>query len=162
LSFRISIASDEVMNEAKKPALDSPSYYLHRLVALLDRGAEKILQSQLGVSYRRCLFLVVIQEQGPLTQHELAVCLGYTDPAVSAMLVELSEDELVSISTSPEHKRKRIVTLSPRGTKIVTAARRILDEHFAELLDAAGVDSEHYGQLTERIYRTLLAKTGQA
>jgi DNA-binding MarR family transcriptional regulator len=88
--------------------------------------------------------------------------LGYTDPAVSAMLVELSEDELVSISTSPEHKRKRIVTLSPRGTEIVTAARRILDEHFAELLDAAGVDSEHYGQLTERIYRTLLAKTGQA
>lgn len=153
--------SDEVMNNAKKSALDSPSYYLHRLVALLDRGAEKILQSQLGVSYRRCLFLVVIQEDGPLTQHELAVCLGYTDPAVSTMLVELSKDGLVSISPSPEHKRKRIVTLSPQGLKIVAAARQILDQHFAQLLDAAGVNGEEYGQLTERIYRTLMAKIDQ-
>jgi DNA-binding MarR family transcriptional regulator len=130
-------------------------------VALLDRSAEQIMQSQLGISYRRCLFLVVIQEDGPMTQHELAVCLGYTDPAVSAMLVELIKDELVVISTSATHKRKRMVTLSPRGSEVVTAARAILDHYFARLLDAAGVDGEHYGQLTERIYRTLGAKRGQ-
>jgi DNA-binding MarR family transcriptional regulator len=149
------------MNKAKKSTQESPSYHLHRLVALLDRGADKILQAQLGISYNRGLFLVVIQEQGPLTQHELAVCLGYTDPAVSAMLVELVKDGLVTINTSSEHKRKRIVALSGKGTETVAAARQILDQHFAKLMEAAGVDGEHYARLTERIYQTLIAKIGQ-
>ena len=155
------IAKHEAMNEATQPLQESTSYHLHRLVALLDRGADKILQAQLGISYNRCLFLVVIQEHGPLTQHELATTLGYTDPAVSAMLAELVKDGFVTVSISPEHKRKHIVVLSHKGAETVMAARQILDHHFAILMEAAGVDSAQYARLTERIYQTLIAKMGQ-
>src|SRR5689334_3338385 len=111
------------MTPTPRPLHESIPYQLHRLVALLDRGADKILQTHLGIAYNRGLFLVVLEEHGPLTQHELAVRLGYTDPAVSTMLLELVKDDLITIQVNPEHKRKRIVALSPKGAETVTAAR---------------------------------------
>ena len=87
--------------------------------------------------------------------------LGRVDPAVSAMLVELVKDGLVTISMSPEHKRKRIVALSAKGYETAMAARQILDQHFAKLMEAASVDGEQYARLTEQIYQTLIAKIGQ-
>ena len=137
---------------------DSSSYRLHRLVAILDRRADQILRSELGISYKRCLFLVVLEEQGPMTQHELAVCLGYTDPAVSAMLVELTQSGYVIVDASQEHKRKRIVSLNSEGARTVAVACTILEDRFSNLMDAAGVNAEDYGRLTEQICRTLISK----
>jgi DNA-binding MarR family transcriptional regulator len=135
----------------------SPSYLLHRLVFALDRGADRLLRTHLAISYQRLLFLAILQHHGTMTQHELAVAMGYSDPAISTMLRELARDSLVQIAPSPTHGRRRLVSLTPRGREVVTAGRRFLDERFAELLRAAGVDGEQYRALTERILRALLA-----
>lgn len=41
----------------------------------LDRAADHLLQTQVGISYKRALFLAVLQHRGTVTQHELAVAL---------------------------------------------------------------------------------------
>src|SRR5215467_2821049 len=138
---------------------NSPSYLLGRFMFELDRAADHLLQTQVGISYRRFLFLTVLQHCGTVTQHELAVALGYSDPAVSTMLVELAKDGYIQTAKSPEHGRKRLVSITPKGNEVVAQGRQLLDSQFDQLLVIAGVDAQLYRELTERLHRALLTKT---
>lgn len=136
----------------------STGYLLGRFMFELDRAADKLLQTQVGISYKRALFLIVLQHSGTVTQHELAVALGYSDPAVSAMLVELVKDGYIQTAPSATHGRKRFVTITPKGTEVVAKGRHVLDEHFDQLLVMAGVDGQQYRELTEWLYQALIVK----
>src|SRR5579871_5881388 len=136
----------------------SPSYLLGRFMFELDRAADHLLQAELGISYKRALFLLVLHHSGTVTQHELAVALGYSDPAVSMMLVELAKDGYLQTTRSPMHGRKRLVTITPKGTEVVVNGRQLLDAHFDQLLILAGVDAQQLRELTERLYQALLIK----
>jgi DNA-binding MarR family transcriptional regulator len=138
---------------------NSPAYRVHRLVFELDRAADTLLRTHLGISYKRALFLFVLQYHGTITQHELAVALGYSDPAVSAMLLQLAKDGYLRTTPSPEHGRKRLVTITPHGSALVAQGRDLLDARFDQLMVTAGVDVQHYSELTERIYHALVTKT---
>ena len=137
---------------------ESPAYLLHKLVLEMDRAADKLLRTHLGISYKRALFLFVLQQHGTITQHALAVALGYSDPAVSTMLLELAKDGYLRTTPSPEHGRKRLVTITPKGSEGVAKGRQLLDSHFDKLMVTAGVDAQHYSELTERLYQALIAK----
>jgi len=136
----------------------SPAYLLGRFMFALDRAADHLLQSQVGISYKRALFLIVLQQCGTVTQHELAVALGYSDPAVSTMLVELAKDGYVQTAKSTTHARKRLVTITPQGNELVAQARHVLDAHFDQLLGIAGVDAQQLSELTERLHQALMFK----
>lgn len=136
----------------------SPTYTLHKLVFTLDHVGDKILQSNYGISQKRALFLIVLHGKGPMTQHSLAVALGYSDPAVSSMLIELAKEGYVDVTPSPEHGRKRIVSLTTKGSQLAQEGASFLDTQFTALLESAGVDVDHYNELTERIYQALTTK----
>jgi DNA-binding MarR family transcriptional regulator len=136
----------------------SLAYLLGKLMFEIDRAAEHLLQTQVGISYRRFLFLTVLQQCGVVTQHELAVALGYSDPAVSTMLVELGKDGYIQTTKSPEHARKRLVTITLTGNEVVAQGRYLLDSHFDQLLVIADIDAHHYRELTERLHQALITK----
>src|SRR5215472_14994691 len=135
---------------------NSPSYLLGRFMFELDRVADHLLQTQVGLSYRRALFLIVLQHCGTVTQHELAVALGYSDPAVSTMLVELAKDGYVKVTKSETHGRKRLVAITPKGNEVVALGRQLLDAHFDQLMARAGVDAQQLQEITEQLYRALM------
>jgi DNA-binding MarR family transcriptional regulator len=137
---------------------ESLAYLLHKLVLEMDRAADRLLRTHLGISYKRALFLFVLQQHGTITQHELAVALGYSDPAVSTMLLELAKDGYLRTTPSPEHGRKRLVTITPKGSEGVAKGRHLLDSRFDQLMGTAGVDAQHYRELTEQVYQALVAK----
>ncbi|HEU5345823.1 MAG TPA: MarR family transcriptional regulator [Ktedonobacterales bacterium] len=139
----------------------STAYLLGRLMFALDREAERLLQDQVGVSYKRILFLTVLRDCGTVTQHELAVALGYSDPAVSVMLGELTKDGLVATAPSATHGRKRLVSITPKGAEVVTRGRRVLDTSFDELLVRAEVDGQRLRESAARLYQAVLAKGKQ-
>ena len=134
----------------------SPAFLLGRFMFELDRAADHFLRTQVGISYKRALFLIVLQYCGTVTQHELAVALGYSDPAVSTMLVELSRDGYVEITKSETHGRKRLVAITPKGNEVVARGRQLLDAHFDQLMARAGVDAQQLREITEQLYRALM------
>jgi DNA-binding MarR family transcriptional regulator len=138
--------------------LASTAYISGRFLLELDRAADKLLQTQVGISYKRALFLIVLQQCGTVTQHELAAALGYSDPAVSVMVVELVKEGYVQTAPSATHKRKRLVSITPHGAAVVVQARQVLDAHFDQLLVLADVDAQAYRALMERLYEALLTK----
>jgi DNA-binding MarR family transcriptional regulator len=141
---------------------DSPAYALHKLVFDLDRAADSLLRKRFNISYKRALFLLVLKHHGTLTQHELAVALGYSDPAVSSMLTELEKSGYLTAAPSPEHGRKRLVTITRTGSELVRTGKRMLDSHFAELMASAGVDAEQYQQMTEQLQQALSTRMKEA
>jgi DNA-binding MarR family transcriptional regulator len=137
---------------------ESLTYTLHRLVFALDRAADAMLRDQFNISYSRALALVMLKDQPGITQHQLALTLGHTDPAVSAILLELTKNGYVTTRTSPLHKRKKEVQLTPQGQQLADEAHAYLDEKFTTLLQAANVDGVRYDQLTKQLYATLTSK----
>ena len=138
---------------------ESLSLLLYKLVWELGRAADQLLHAHVGISYKRIIFLFVLQHHGTITQHELAVALGYSDPAVSTMLLELTKDGYTRTIPSPEHGRKRLVTLTPQGSETAVKGRQMLDSHFDQLMITAGVDAQQYNDLTKQIYQALVTKT---
>ncbi len=136
----------------------SAAYLLHQLVFELDRAADSLLRTQIGISYKRAVFLLVLEECGTVTQHELAVALGYSDPSISTMLVELAKEGYLQTIVSPQHARKRLVSITAKGSEVVAQGRQLLDAHFDRLMQAAGVDAQHYHDLNEQVYLALMAK----
>jgi DNA-binding MarR family transcriptional regulator len=139
----------------------SLSYLLGKLMFDLDRAADQLLRTQVGVSYKRFLFLTVLRQCGMVSQHELAVALGYSDPAVSTMLVELAKDGYVQTTKSKTHGRKRLVTITPKGSEVVAQGRQLLDAHFDQLMVIADIDAQHLRELTERLRQALMTKLKQ-
>ncbi len=139
----------------------SPSYYLHKLVLTLDKRADQLLQAEFGISHRRALFLAALHDGGSMTQHALAVELGYSDPSTSTMLAVLSKEGYVTIVPSKVHGRKRIVSLTQKGSELVVNAQKLLDAQFSEFSDSIDVDMNEYGKLTQQIYQSIIEKKEQ-
>ena len=131
---------------------------LHMLVHEMDRAANKLLIKEFGISYKRAYFLLVLQQHGTVTQHELAVALGISDPSVSVMLLELTKAGYVTVTPSARHGRKRLVTLTPKGKTLITAGLKFMDKHFSRVVDDAQIDAEIYKAATEKLYRILISK----
>ena len=131
---------------------------LHKLVHEMDRAANKLLIKEFGISYKRAYFLLVLQQYGTVTQHELAIALGFSDPSVSVMLLELTKAEYVTVTPSAKHGRKRLVTLTPKGEKLITAGLEFTDSHFSQVVEKAQIDAEVYKAFTEKLYKTLISK----
>ena len=127
-------------------------YALHRLVFRMDATADKLLREQYSISYKRAFFLLMLHEHGTLTQHELALALGYSDPAVSTMLLELVKEGYAVVESSPSHGRKRLVTLTPKGAKIIEDGVGMLEAHFEKAIVQAGIDAKSYQQATDKLY----------
>lgn len=138
--------------------IESPSYTLHKLVYSLDREAHRIIKVHLNISYKRALFLIVLHNNEPLTQHELADILGYSDAAVSFMMAELKEAHYVIVSPSADHGRKNIIHLTETGKALAEKASSILDEKFALLGAISGVNLRKYAESTEQLYQALINK----
>jgi DNA-binding MarR family transcriptional regulator len=139
--------------------IESTSSLLGKFVTLLESEAEHLLRAQLGISYRRMLFLFVLQQQGSATQHRLAQSLGYSDPAVSTMLRELVKEGYVTTTPDPDHGRKHLVRITPRGLEFARTGRHLLDTHFDELVRLAEVDDQQLQHLTRRLLAALAVKT---
>jgi DNA-binding MarR family transcriptional regulator len=74
------------------------------------------------------------------------------------MLVELAKDGYIQTTKSPEHGRKRLVAIMPKGNEVVAQGRQLLDSHFDQLMIIADIDAQHYRELTERLHQALIAK----
>lgn len=137
---------------------ESPAYLIHKLALDLDRVADRLLQQQLHISYARFSFLFALSDLKQTTQHTLAVRLGYSDPAVSNMLSELTKSGLVRVTIDPTHQRRRLVANTREGEAIVQTAVTILDNCFSDIAIKAEVDEQAYSLLTRRLAEAVAQK----
>ncbi len=133
------------------------SFDLHALTARLDRAADRILQAEHDVSYRRFLTLMTVGELGAATQRTLADRLGISEPSVSRMTGVLVEAGLLDAPTDPAGGNRRQVTLTVAGQHLVEQCRELLEHRFADLVARSGVSYADYARDTRLLMQALSA-----
>jgi DNA-binding MarR family transcriptional regulator len=106
----------------------------------MDAYASHVLASRFGVDHNLFFFLSAL-EDGPLDITRLAERLVLTKAAVSKRVPSLARDGWVTASPDPDHGRRVIVRLTPRGRTLVRQAGALLNEQFSELVAELDVDA---------------------
>jgi len=131
------------------------SFDLHALTARLDRSADRILQAEHDLSYRRFLTLLFVDEMGAATQRGLAERLHVSEPSVSRMTAVLVESGLLVAEADPAGGNRRRLTLTSRGSRLVERCRELLEQRFAELVERSGVPYADYARHTRMLLAAL-------
>ena len=134
---------------------NSLTHTMHEVIAIMDKRADTILNSQFGISYSWFLILVVLMRQGSLNQHQLALSIGHSDPAISRLIPKLIDAGYLTTTISPKHKRKNIVKLTKKGEKLAKSSSELLESMFSRLLEESKIDLSKYSELTIQIRDTL-------
>lgn len=135
----------------------SLSFDLHALTARLDRSADRILQAEYGLSYRRFLALLTVGELGAATQRALAERLGVSEPSASRMVGVLVGTGLLDSRIDPAGGNRRRLTLTTQGQVVVEGCRELLERRFAALVERSGVSYADYARDTTLLLEALEA-----
>jgi DNA-binding MarR family transcriptional regulator len=69
-------------------------------------------------------FLAAVDRLGPLTVGELAEAIGITQPGATRTVAQLVELGMMETEQAPDDQRRRIVSLSREGKRLIAAAKR--------------------------------------
>lgn len=121
---------------------------LRRLSDRIDREADG-LYSEFGIDFEQRWFGVLNQLtlNKALSVSELAAALGVTHVAVSQTRAALLERGLIATADDPKDARRRVLTLSAAGRKLVTQ----LGPLWAALNDAARELDREAGNVAEAL-----------
>lgn len=131
------------------------SFDLHALTARLDRSADRILQAEYGLSYRRFLSLMTVGRLGAATQRRLAETLGISEPSASRMTGVLTGTGLLDSQPDPAGGNRRRLTLTVQGKQVVEDCRELLERRFANLVETSGVSYADYARDTTLLMQAL-------
>ena len=122
------------------------TFTLHHLVNELDRIADGILRKQFSMTHSQFQFMLTLRENEQLDVTNMASALGVSKAAVSKRTPWFVHRGLVAISHEALGVRRLVLSLTPKGNKLVLEASEVLNEVFrkqAESLDAVDMDSLH-------------------
>ncbi|WFU09742.1 MarR family transcriptional regulator [Rhizobium sp. CB3090] len=96
-----------------------------RIGERLQADTQQIM-GELGVTLQSAQypFLAAIDRAGPLTIGELAQAVGITQPGATRTVSQLLELGYVDMQASPEDQRRRLVSLTAEGQKLVDYSKR--------------------------------------
>lgn len=112
------------------------AHKIHKLVYLLDRKAEELLQSKIKITYSQFLILLALSNALGNNQQCISKALCITPSAVSRHIDNLVSLELVKRVESDTNRRTNEIILTNKGKKVYEKSYKILDKQMQELLKA--------------------------
>ena len=125
---------------------------LKRIGEQLQADTQRVLDRlDVPVQSSQYPLLAALDRLGPLSVGELAQCLGVAQPGVTRSVSILAELALVETSPSNDDQRRRIVSLTRSGRRLVDEAKRdawpCIEKAVAEL--CADLSGPLLGQLAD-------------
>lgn len=136
----------------------STTHKIHKLVFLLDRIAEQMIQAQLGISFSQFLILMgIIKHKGP-SQRDVSMFMNITEGAVSRQIEHLHERKFIVRKQQKGNRRKHILEVTPQGKEVYEKAVQLLDEKLDSLYETFSPEEETVldslvGRLLEKLIK---------
>jgi DNA-binding MarR family transcriptional regulator len=137
------------------------SFDLHVLTARLDRSADRILQAEFGLSYRRFRTLLTVGRLGTATQRAVADDLGISEPSASRMTGVLVGTGLLDAHPDPAGGNRKQLSLTVEGKEVVERCRALLEQRFTGLVQRSGVSYDEYARSTRLLLEAITASLEQ-
>jgi DNA-binding MarR family transcriptional regulator len=98
---------------------------LKRIGERLQSQTQRILDAQeVPIQAAQFPFLAAVDRLGPLTVGELAEAVGMTQPGATRALAQLAEEGFVEITNASDDQRRKLVTLTRQGRRLVEVGKR--------------------------------------
>jgi len=98
---------------------------LKRIGERLQAQTQRILDAhEVPIPAAQFPFLAAIDRGGPLTVGELAEAVGVTQPGATRTLAQLAEAGWVEIANATDDQRRKLVTLTRQGKRLVETGKR--------------------------------------
>ena len=98
---------------------------MKRIGERLQADTQKIVEAAgMPIQASQYPFLAAIDRSGPLTIGELSEAVGITQPGVTKAVAQLVESGLLQTEQAADDQRRRIVSLTRQGERLVAAAKR--------------------------------------
>lgn len=132
-------------------------YYIHRIVALLDKRGDELFHTQLGISLRQFLLLRLIEadEKHAPPQQVLADRLGIAKSAVSRHIDIAQQKGWIAVEVSALSRRQNVLILTDEGRQILRKAKSLIAQ--SEIEGFGDIPSEDV-EATLRVLQNLLNK----
>jgi MarR family transcriptional regulator, lower aerobic nicotinate degradation pathway regulator len=131
--------------------VDSPGFLLNRAARIIREMNNQVLKPT-GLSVRDLGLLRVIATEGPLSQQELSSKHRTDRTTIVDVIDGLEKRELVARLPNPKDRRSYLLTVTPRGTKLLAAANKLTDKEKKRFLAALTEDEwENMRALLARI-----------
>jgi DNA-binding MarR family transcriptional regulator len=141
---------------SKDPDEEPPlGFLLVRIGEAVDRDFVSSL-TDLGLKPRHLRLLVLVDRAGELNQRDLAGQLGIDPGNLVTILDALEADGLIARPRSKADRRRRLVSLTPSGRRLLARALRAtaaIDERILTTLPASHRD--RFYEMTLSVYRKL-------
>ncbi|MFC5728096.1 MULTISPECIES: MarR family winged helix-turn-helix transcriptional regulator [Nocardioides] len=115
---------------------DRPTWLLGRAAArasaLLASGFAAHGDGLRGYHYR---LLAALEEWGPASQADLGRYTGIDRSDVTAALTELEARKLVNREVDPDHRRRKVVSITKTGSTVLAELDSVVDGVQQDLLD---------------------------
>ena len=128
------------------------TYNLHKVVFLLDKIADEVLEDKLGVTFSLFKILIAIDHK-TMSQREIADYWDMTEAAVSRQIELLLDKKLVEREENPDNRRQHVLKLSQTGRKMYDKGFKVLDEKTEEVFVV--LDEREREVMTEGIHKLL-------
>ena len=124
------------MNNVHEPYSEF-GYYIHQIVALIDKRGDRLFRNSLGISLTQFMLLRLIEASAKTqpSQQVIAKKLGIAKSAMSRHVVIAEERGWLEVRTSSNSKRQNTLILTRAGKKLLERAKKLIEEY-----DALGFD----------------------
>jgi Transcriptional regulators len=100
-------------------------------------------------------------EAGPMTQKDLAECVGVEQPTMAATIKRLERDGWIQRLPNPDDGRSSLVSLTDKARQMRPKVEAVVDQINATALTGfSSTEREQYFALLTRIIKALEADTG--
>lgn len=114
---------------------ENPLFKIHIFANLAEREIEKILLSEVGISYSQSMILDFIYNHPEVSQRDVAMERGITPAAVSRHLEVLEEMGFIQRKDRKENKREHIVIITREGQGVVSNAEILLQKAIDNMIN---------------------------
>jgi DNA-binding MarR family transcriptional regulator len=113
--------------------------YLHKVVLMIDRTADRALRQNVDISLAQFLVLNNLgHNETGLSQQAIADLLGKDKAALSRHVTNLVERKLAVRALNPQSKREYALSLTAEGEMVLTRAKQVMRQAMTPHFLAAG------------------------
>lgn len=129
------------------------------------RAFDRALQARLaphGISTAHWYYLRVLWEEGGLGQRELSERVNVAENTTTAMIAAMAADGLVVRTRDPADRRRRIVTLTPKGEALRALLPCAEEVNAAAGAGLSGAELDAFFAVLERMTANLAGPAADA
>ncbi|MFJ4655728.1 MarR family winged helix-turn-helix transcriptional regulator [Nocardia sp. NPDC088792] len=104
-------------------------YYIHRVVALIDRQGDAMFRRELGLGLAQFNLLRFLEASPEVpSQQQLADRLGIAKSAVSRQIDIARRSGWIAVAVSESSRRQHTLTLTPAGRELLSRAKTLIED----------------------------------